>query len=64
MEHRSKLVLSRREGDKIRIYPKEGEPIEISIGRLDRRQVKVAVVAEPHVRILRAELDGRDPGPG
>ena len=60
MTTRKRLVLTRRAGDTVVIYPREGEPIEASIVSVDRSNVRVAIVAEPAVRILRAELGGPD----
>ena len=58
MQTRKRLVLTRRAGDAFVIYPRDGEPIEASIVSVDRRNVRVAILAEPAVRVLRAELGG------
>jgi carbon storage regulator CsrA len=48
------LVLSRKLNQKIKI---DGE-IEIVVVRIDRHQVRLAIRAPDHIRILRDELNG------
>jgi len=46
------LVLSRKAGTSIRI----GENIELVVTRIERRSVRLAIKADPSVRIVRGEL--------
>jgi carbon storage regulator CsrA len=51
------LVLSRKVGEVIRI----GDGIEVMVTKMDRGQVWLSFKASTEIRIMRAELIGREP---
>lgn len=51
------LIITRRPGESLRI----GDTITVTITKISRGQVGIAIAAPPEVRILREELVGAGP---
>lgn len=51
------LILSRWQGQSIRI----GNDVEVVVTRVGKGRVRIGIEAPPATRVLRGELDERDP---
>lgn len=53
------LTLSRKEGEYIQLSLPDGQTIQISVNKLQGKQVKLKVYADDSIKILRSELVDR-----
>ena len=54
------LVLSRRESERIRL----GDSIVVTVVRVTGDRVRIGIEAPPEIRVLREELDPKNPTAG
>ena len=50
------LMLTRKRDEKIIIILPSGDTIEVMVSEIDRTQVRIGIVAAPHIKIYREEL--------